>query len=226
MKPTTPCRVLVLRPMPGNAETVGRLAMQGVAALSIPLFAVAPTQAAGVPDGAFDAVLLTSANAVHFGGRTLARFQNLPAWCVGEATAAAARSAGMSVGRVGEQGVSALLSGTSERLLWLCGEQRTCLPTGAEARITALPVYRTVDLPFPPSALVRPCIAMLHSRRAAERFAGLATQRANIAIVAISAAVAVAAGEGWQSITVAARPEDGEMVSKAVGLCMSARHDG
>ncbi len=213
------CRVLVLRPMPGNTETVRRLAALGVAAISAPLFAVEPV--AWVPPrlADIDALLLTSANAVRHAGGALASFSTVPVWCVGEATAAAARGAGLAVERIGTKGVAALLSGTSERLLWLCGEERTGLSAQDEQRVTAIPVYRSAELPFPAVALDHAGVAMLHSARAARRLAALVPDRANIAIVAISADVAAAAGESWGSVAVAAHPSDAEMVAIAAKLC-------
>ena len=216
------CRVLVLRPMPGNTETVGRLAALGIVALPMPLFAVEPV--AWVPPrlADIDALLLTSANAVRHAGRAMASVSAVPAWCVGEATAAAARGAGLTVARVGTEGVTALIAGTSQRLLWLCGEERTTLPHQDEQRVTALPVYCSAELPFPESALDHAGVAMLHSARAARRLAALVPDRASIAIVAISADVAAAAGEGWRCVAVAARPDDAEMVAIAAKLCQDS----
>ena len=214
--------MLVLRPMPGNTETVGRLAALGVVALPMPLFAVEPI--AWVPPrlADIDALLLTSANAVRHAGRAMASVSAVPAWCVGEATAAAARGAGLTVARVGTEGVTALIAGTSQQLLWLCGEERTTLLHQDEQRVTAIPVYRSAELPFLASALDHAGVAMLHSARAARRLAALVPDRASIAIVAISADVAAAAGEGWRSVAVAARPSDTEMVAIAAKLCQDS----
>lgn len=225
MSDTAPRRVLVLRPEPGNADTVARLAMLGVAATPLPLFGVESVEWTPPSVETFDALLLTSANALRYGGAGLAALATLPAWCVGEATAGAARKAGLTVGRVGAEGVAALLSGTSERLLWLCGEQRTSLPARHQRRVTAIPVYRTIDLPFPAGAFDRSCLALLHSTRAARRLATLvapAAARARVAIVAISPDVAASAGEGWRGVAVASRPDDAEMVAIAAKLCQDS----
>ncbi len=205
--------------MPGNAETVGRLAMLGVIALPIPLFAVEPVAWLPPPVDGIDALLLTSANAVRHAGGGLATVRDVPAWCVGETTAAAARGAGLTVARVGTEGVTALLAGTSQQLLWLCGEERTGLLHQDEQRVAAIPVYRSAELPFPTTALEQASVAMLHSARAARRLAALVPDRADIAIVAISHDVAAAAGEGWRNVAVAAHPSDAEMVAIAAKLC-------
>ena len=219
MSAAVACHVLVLRPMPGNVETVARLAAAGMAPTPVPLFAVEAMAWKAPPAPSFEALLVTSANAVREAGKGLEPLAGLPLWCVGDATAAAARSAGLNVVRVGSGGVATLLSGTTERLLWLCGEERSAVPPDAEDRITAIPVYRTRRLPFPQQLLAEPSIVLLHSGRAARRLAELASDRAHIAIVAISASVAEAAGDGWHSIAIAERPDDAEMVAIAAKLC-------
>ena len=239
---TVPPAVLVLRPAPGNAETVARLAAIGVAAVAIPLFRVEP-QPWAVPDpDAFDALLLTSANAVRHAGPGLAALRHLPTWCVGPATAAAARSAGLCVvhssggdggGEGGGDGggnlrdLVAAMSATANsatgmhaaRPLWLCGQHRTAIDQPEASLITPLAVYTTTNLLFPPDATAPPCIAMLHSTRAARRFAEVVAMRSGIAIVAISAAVGRAAGSGWHSLSIADHPHDCEMVAIARNLC-------
>ena len=65
-------------------------------------------------------------------------------------------------------------------------------------------------------------VALLHSPRAAERFAslvdgaGLVRQRMGIA--ALSPAVAMAAGAGWQVTAVAQEPTDDQLVAAAAAL--------
>ena len=211
--------VIVLRPEPGNAETVARLAAMGIAATSLPLFIVEPV-AWDVPSTLmFDALLLTSASAVRHAGDAISTLRALPALCVGEATATAARKADLTVARVGKGGVSELLAEASDRLLWLCGENRSALPRRIAATVTAVPVYRARELAVPAGVPDQPCVAMLHSTRAAQRLADLAGDRACISIVAISEAVAAAAGDGWHSVAIAPRPDDAEMVAIAAELC-------
>ena len=73
----------------------------------------------------YDALLLTSANALRHGGTGLEQLQSLPAYAVGNATAAAAREAGFEIAGEGDGGVEGLRSIPPEvRLLHLCGEHR------------------------------------------------------------------------------------------------------
>ena len=80
-------RLAVLRPEPGARATVERARAMGLDAFAMPLFKVEAV-AWDVPDpNEFDALLLTSANAVRHGGAGLRRVLDSPVHAVGEATA-------------------------------------------------------------------------------------------------------------------------------------------
>ena len=71
-------RVLaVLRPEPGNAATRERAEIAGFATVALPLFEVRALAWDAPDPGAFDALILTSANALRFGGGGLAAFTSL-----------------------------------------------------------------------------------------------------------------------------------------------------
>src|SRR5204862_3541714 len=103
-------RVIVLRPEPGASATVGRARRRGIEAVALPLFETEPI-AWEAPDPArFDALLLTSANAVRLGGDQLDALRALPVHAVGEATAYAAREAGFEVASISDAGVDRLVA--------------------------------------------------------------------------------------------------------------------
>ena len=88
-------RVLVTRPSDQAARTAKRLAALGHEALLAPVLEIFPT-GAPIPDGPFDLVLATSAQA--FAGWTAPRaLRGVATACVGEKTAQAAREAGFEV---------------------------------------------------------------------------------------------------------------------------------
>lgn len=88
-------RVLVTRPLPQATRVAKRLAALGHEAVIAPALEIFLT-GAPVPDGTFDLILATSAQA--FGGWTARHaIQSAPAACVGEKTAQAARAAGLAV---------------------------------------------------------------------------------------------------------------------------------
>ena len=64
-------KVVILRPEPGASATLARAAAAGIAAVAIPLFAIAPVDWVAPDAKAYDALLLTSANAVRFAGEQL-----------------------------------------------------------------------------------------------------------------------------------------------------------
>lgn len=181
----------------------------------VPLFEVGP-RGWEVPDpDAFDAVAMTSANAARHGGVGLARFNHLPVFAVGEATAEAARAAGFLDVRVGTGDADDLGPQLSGRVLHVTGTAHRSIPT--VAAVTVVPVYET--LPLPPSAPLNADVVLIHSPRAGARLAELMPQCATTQIVAISAAAAQACGSGWAAMHVAEAPREHAMLECLRRLC-------
>ena len=212
-------RVLVLRPEPGASATAERARSMGLEPVTIPLFAMEAVPWKAPDTGEFDGLLLTSANAVRHGGSQLGQLRELPVYAVGEATADAAHGAGFEVRATGDNGVDGLLGSINRalKLLHLAGEDRR-EPATPSQRMTTVSVYRARELPVDLSAAAY-CVALVHSPRAARRFAELVTEPESIAIAAISAAAAEAAGDGWKSISVAEQPTDEAVLALAAQLC-------
>jgi uroporphyrinogen-III synthase len=213
-------RVLVLRPQPGAAATVERARALRLDAVAVPLFEVEAVDWVAPEARGFDALLLTSANALRLGGDGLHSLRGLKTFAVGEATAVAAREAGFDVAATGDAGVERLLGSIPPdlRLLHLCGEDRR-EPEGAAQAITALTVYRATPIEHPDLAGVEGSIALIHSPRAGRRFAEVVADRRTIGIAAISASAAEAVGEGWKEVAVADRPSDDALLALAASLC-------
>jgi uroporphyrinogen-III synthase len=212
--------VMVLRPEPGASETVRRARERGLEAISIPLFEVEPVPWQ-VPDAQlFDALLLTSANAVRLAGEALQGLRGLPVCAVGEATAEAARSAGFRVAMTGNSGVARLLGSIPPgmRLLHLCGADRKDVACATQI-ITEMVVYRSRPIEAPQLSGASANVTLIHSPRAGQRFAALVSDRASISIAAISPDAAEAAGSGWKSVAVAERPTDDALLALAARLC-------
>jgi uroporphyrinogen-III synthase len=223
--------VITVRPEPGATATAQRIEAAGLVALVAPLFTVVPLAWTPPDPLAFDAVLLTSANAVRHGGNGLARYNSLPCWCIGSVTAAMATAAGFAVDRVGDSDAAALLAeggGSARRWLWLSGARHQPLVPPTGGALTIVPVYENIDLPVSAvlqQALKKPSVLMAHSAAAARRLDGIVADRHLHHLVAMSAAVAAAAGTGWRSCNWPDQPDDREMVVKAATLCMDARHE-
>ena len=216
-------RLLVLRPEPGASATVERARQRGLSATAIPLFEIEPVDWE-VPDAAsFDALLLTSANAIRCAGGKLETLRGLPVHAVGEATAAAARDAGFDLASTGDGGVDRLLGSLEPdlKLLHLCGENRRG-PDNARHAITPVAAYRAKKIPVDLRAFGE-SVALIHSPRAGKRLAQLVDEagidRESISVAAISANAADAVGQGWACVETAPSPEDDALLVLAERLC-------
>lgn len=224
--------ILILRPEPGACATLTAARERGLDALAFPLFAVRPLAWEPAPRDEVDALLLGSANALRHGGPALAAYRGLPAYCVGETTAEAAREGGMEVAATGHGGLQNLLGVLRpghRRLLRLAGRERTTLDVPGDVAIVTREVYASEALPTPPAlveALAGPTLALLHSGEAAARFAQLCdaadVDRAGVRIAAIGPRVAARAGAGWAAVRSAARPDDAALLALAQEMCQEA----
>jgi uroporphyrinogen-III synthase len=218
-------RIVVLRPGSGATETMKRARERGLDALSVPLFAIEPVAWQAPEAGSFDALLITSANALRQAGEELTKRRGLPVHVVGAATGDAARNGGFDIASAGDAGVERLLGSLEPnlKLLHLCGEERTPTP-GARQTITALPVYRSKPIePGPNVDGAAGAVVLVHSPRAGSRFAELFDaqdlDRAACAIAAISADAGDAAGHGWKGVEHAEQPTDDALLALAERLC-------
>ena len=210
-------QVVILRPEPGGQATLARAAAAGIDAVTIPLFTVASVEWVAPAASAFDALLLTSANAVRHGGAQYAGLRHLPTYCVGEATAVAAREAGFAVAATGAGDAEALVALVPQglRLLHLAGRDHRAM-----AGVTSIAVYASAEIDPPPSLqALNGGVAMVHSPRAGARLAELVEQRGDIGIAAISAGAAAACGSGWREVKAIDAPDDIALLALAAALC-------
>ena len=218
--------IAVLRPEPGNTATAAAIEALGLTAIRLPLFEVHAIDWVAPDASRFDALLLTSANAPRHAGPGLAALRGLPVHAVGDATAAAARDAGLEVVAVGGRDGAALVAAAAasgvRRGLLLGGRDRALAsdPIIAEAIAT----YASDPMAVPVEALDRltGSVVMVHSPRAARRVADLIDRagidRRTVRLAAISAAAAQAAGDDWDRIAAAATPDDAALAALARAL--------
>ena len=210
--------LLLLRPEPGLTASADRARALGLDVLCCPLFRVEPL-GWDVPEPThYDALLLTSANAVRHAGPMLARLASLPVHAVGQTTSAAAKDAGLRVETIGSENVSDLLADLppSLRLLHLAGEDHR--PDG-DARIDRRITYRSMTIADPGLPPLDGLVVAVHSPRAGVRLSELAGQARTAQIAAISDAAAAACGNGWAGMAVAAEPNDKSLLALAASLC-------
>lgn len=211
-------RILVVRPEPGAAATAARLRALGHEPIVLPLLATEPLDW-HVPAQPPQAVIITSAAALRHAGPAAAGLQHLPLWCVGAATAAAARTAGWRDVATGPGTFQALLDGLAatgpHQLLHLAGEDRTPVTPPAALTITTRIVYRAALLPLP--MLVPVDAIMLHSPRTARHVAAewdrLGGRRDLVSLFAISPLALAAAGPGWRAGHAAPSPDDAALLA-------------
>jgi len=219
--------VLVLRPEPGAAATFARALAAGLNPIAAPIFTLVSIAWSPPDPAAHDALMLTSANAVHHAGPALDRYRALPVYAVGAATAAAAIEAGFADIRTGDRDAAALIASMTRdgviRPLHLAGREyrefdNTSIPI--ERRI----VYRADPVAILPAAaqaaLARGAVAFIHSPRASEIFGSLLREAGidpgTVAIAAISEA---AAAGHWGETAIAETPNDSALLAAAARLC-------
>ena len=212
-------RLLSVRPEAEAERTAAAAARAGWEMVSAPLLEIAPAPWRP-PEGSFDALLLTSAQAVRQAGPLPAAIAALPVVAVGAATAQAARAAGLRVVTEGDTDGSAAIARARAaglaRLLHLGGADRAPLTVPGDVHVESCAVYRARAVGRLPDEAVRELGAgtifatLLMSPRSAALFAKLAdaagVARGAQRLVGISAAAAAAAGAGWRDVAVAARP--------------------
>jgi uroporphyrinogen-III synthase len=223
--------LLILRPLDGALQTERRAKELGLQTVVDPLFTVESIAWSGPAVQDFDALLLTSANAVSHGGPQLDAYKSLPVLAVGQATARAAENAGFHIAKTGESGGQQLLNqlpaNRYRSILWLAGEQHSLFDSG-ERLLHIVPVYRSRAIALGEKAVAcldAETIILLHSARAARHLASeldrLQIERDRHHAVVFSAKVAEAAGQGWGSVQMADRPDDESLLSLATRLCQN-----
>ena len=212
-------KLLLLRPEPGLTESAARAAELGLQVIAKPLFRLEPVDWIAPDPDEYDALLLTSANAVRYAGAELAKLSRLPVYAVGAATAKVASEAGLSLVGAGQGGVADLLARFPgpARLLHLAGEHRR--ETGGRHSIDSLVVYGSAAIDDPGLPPLQGLVAAVHSPRAGARLAEFAPSRGATAIAAISEAAADACGPGWERVEIASRPDDPSVLALAAMLC-------
>ena len=223
-------RVLVFRPQPDAERSAQSLRERGKDAVVAPLFEVLPS-GEKPPKGPFDALVLTSANAVPALESLPKSWRGaLPAFCVGARTAEAAGKLGFTTNsaRGGRAELLALILEQlpkGKKLLLVAGRDRhEDLPqqlrdAGHEVTIWTAYEAKALDtLPAPAADALRdgPADAAMHySPRSAEVFfdlagkAGLTEQARALPQLALSAAIAAPLiSAGSDTVLVAEHPEE------------------
>ncbi len=120
-------------------------------------------------------------------------------------------------------------------LLHLAGVDRVAavVPAGLTVAVREVYAAALLDLPAHVATLLdggRVDAVLLYSARTAAHFAAqidaVGIDRADVAIAALSPAVAAAAGPGWRAVGIAAAADDVALFAAATALCDKARRPG
>lgn len=234
---TPPRRLLLTRPRPEIDRTRAAANAAGWEVLAFPLLHIAPLPWEA-PDDSFDALLLTSPQGARHGWPLPAHLAGLPVYAVGERTAEVARERGFAVQSVGvsdgSASIAAAFADGVRRMLHLRGEDGASLhlPTGFDLVLRT--VYRALPTPALSTATIAALRAgdlfstLLFSPRTARIFAQLADtagiDRADVRLVALSPAVARAAGHGWRAMSIAQQPSLAAMLESTDMLWQEEMH--
>jgi uroporphyrinogen-III synthase len=228
--------LLIIRPQPGTDETARAAKEMAINAIVMPLFEVRSIDWTPPDLAQMDAVMITSANAIHFGGAGLATLTNLPVYAVGDKSAAAARAAGFKVVWSGKFDANALLSAASangcRKLFWPAGADKSELAVPGGITIHAISVYNSAILPASPEMLALlqlPVCVALHSVRASRYFLAICEthniDKQQITVFALSQKISDAIGQGWAYKLVADCPDDTSLLSKVKSFFTSLPRD-
>lgn len=204
-------------------------------AIVMPLFAIEHLPVHRVSATDYDAIILTSGNAVRAAAEFLTGTHGLPIYAVGSATAKALELLCLPVTKTGSDGVEALVQFAAadghKRVLWLAGEDHSIIPQVAGVTIDVEIVYRSCAIDMPKAfdrEVIQSDATILHSSRAAAYF-GILCDAANlrrdrITIATFSAAIAQSAGEDWAARIVADTPNDAALL-EAIQTHFKVAHD-
>ena len=221
-------RVLVTRPEPGASRTMNALIARGIDAVSIPLTEI-KALAFETPNREFDALIITSQNAIVHGASLLDRFKHLPVFAVGNRTAETLRHQGHCIQAWAETAQDLLpmiVALRPKHALYICGQtRRPELEAGLQNNsipVTALETYRSTPIEnidirmaafFNSSA--EPVI-LCHAPSAVDAFI-VAMQHQNLPtktqFLCMSQAILSQLPEHWQSkARISARPDEAAMI--------------
>ena len=227
-------KLLIIRPQPGADATAHRLRAAGHEPILMPLFSIEHLPVQRLSADGYDALLLTSGNAVRAALEFLTHNPATPIYAVGSATASALHALSVPVAKTGSEGVEALVriavADGHQHLLWLAGEDHSPIPHIDAVHIDIEIVYRSTTIGTPDNFVLHVTesdVVILHSSRAARHFADLCVSmkipRADVTLATFSSMIAKAAGENWAAIIIADAPNDAALL-KAIQRQFTPTH--
>ena len=221
-------RVLVMRPEPGASRTLNALIARGIEAVSIPLTEIEPL-AFDTPHIEFDALIITSQNAILYGASVLNTLKHVPVFAVGNRTADMLRNQGHHIHARAETAQDLLPMIVAQRpkhVVYICGQtRRPELEAGLKSNsipVLALETYRSkpsanigLKLAAFFNSSTEPVI-LCHAPSAVDAFMAAMehqTLPASAQFLCMSQAILSQLPEHWQSQSrISERPDDTAMM--------------
>ena len=228
--PKAMTRVLVTRPEPGATRTLEILKSRGHAAEIISLTEISPI-GYDLPTHTFDAIIITSQNAIMHGAALLAAFKTKPVFTVGKRTADMLVTEGHIVlawAETADDLLPLIKNHSHKNLLYISGQaRRPQLETGLHAagfQICTIETYRSSAMSNAADLLTvffrsnEKAVILFYAPSAAQTFVE-ALRGTNPPVstryLCISNAVASQLPQSWQNaVTIAARPDDATMMAQ------------
>ena len=225
-------RVLVTRPEPGASRTVKALNSKGIHARAICLTEILPLQFK-LPAGNFDALIITSQNAIIHGAALLEDHKSAPVFAVGKRTAESLPDNRIiDWAETAEGLLPKIINRAPKRLLYICGQtRRPELEAGLKntgIKVDVVEVYSAKPAGNASEKLekffqsLESTIVLFHAPSAANIFVS-AINRKSLAettrFLCLSAAIAADLPAEWQNqITVAKHPDEATLLHELDGL--------
>ena len=221
-------RVLITRPEPGATRTLKALDVRGINATCLPLTEILPLEFE-TPTGNFDAIIITSQNAISHGAALLRQFMALPVFVVGRRTADSLEGHTIAAWAETADALLPQINTTApKRLLYICGQtRRPELEWGLKAAgnyVEAVEVYEAKPIESAPEALRRffqiaqSTIVLLHAPSAVHALVSAINPRdipETTQFLCLSAAIAAQLPPEWSNhIAIAERPDEASMLNQ------------
>ena len=221
-------RVLITRPEPGSTHTMNALIKRGIDATAIPLTEIQPLQFES-GTGEFDALVITSQNAIIHGADLLAKHITKPVFVVGKRTSETLKGHRIvASAETAEALLPKITSQSPKIILYICGQKRRPeLEIGlktAGIHIEALEVYSARPAENAGEKLeafftsIQSAIVLFHAPSAADVFvSALKSQKLpkTARFLCMSAAIAAELPSQWQNeVTIADRPDEAAMINQ------------
>ncbi len=231
-------RLILLRPYESAQQSATVARDKGFDPLIAPVSDIKRVPWNAPPASNFDAIMITSANALRYGGEEIQQYKQLPLFAVGRATAKLAQDMGFTLAAIGKGGAKALWplinQSNAMRILRLVG--RDYVPI-SDKRITTIMTYESCALPInttlerlmrahnDPAAMAH--IFAFHSARAVQILDDYIIQMANKGFIfdksahfaaalapAIGEAIRHSNGQQWRKIIVSSSANDAVMIEE------------